>query len=138
MKTGFQSNPLSLTGTEVALYDYAHHNERELLNQSVIFYQRGHPGNDELAIKRFQARFEVIPYNDIADLDRGSVSSGCDLLYAIKSGKKIALFRASFPQWCMPFFLQIRCKFTVLPTRTSHRGCPNIAPLVLSQRFLIL
>ena len=97
MKTGFQSNPLSLTGTEVALYDYAHHNERELLNQSVIFYQRSHPGNDELAIKRFQARFEVVPYNDIADLDRGSVSSGCDLLYAIKSGKKDSVVSSVVP-----------------------------------------
>lgn len=97
IKIGFQSNQLSLTGTEVALYDYAHHNERELLNQSVIFYQRSHPGNDELAIKRFQARFEVIPYNDIADLDRGLISSGCDLLYAIKSGKKDSIVSSVVP-----------------------------------------
>ena len=88
MKIGFQSNQLSLTGTEVALYDYAHHNERELLNESVIFYQRDHPGNDSLAIDRFQSRFQVIPYKDIEDLDRGLASSGCDLLYTIKGGRK--------------------------------------------------
>ena len=88
IKIGFQSNQLSLTGTEVALYDYAHHNECELLNKSVIFYQRHHPGNDEIAIKRFQSRFEVISYTDITDLDRGLVRSGCDLLYAIKGGKR--------------------------------------------------
>jgi hypothetical protein len=88
MKIGFQSNQLSLTGTEVALYDYAHHNERELLNESVILYQRDHPANDPLAINRFQSRFNVIPYTDIADLDRTLASTGCDLLYTIKSGKR--------------------------------------------------
>lgn len=39
MKIGFHSNQLSLTGTEIALFDYAHHNEQELGHKSVIFYQ---------------------------------------------------------------------------------------------------
>ena len=40
MKIGFHTNHLSLRGTEIAVYDYALHNQELLGNESVIFYRK--------------------------------------------------------------------------------------------------
>lgn len=97
MKIAFQSNQLSMTGTEVALFDYAHHNELQLGHKSVVFYQAANPNNAAQAIQKFTDRFEVFAYQDMQDLDRQLVSTGCNLLYAIKSGKRDGVMSTTVP-----------------------------------------
>ncbi len=41
MKVAFHTNSLSLRGTEIALYDYALHNQTLLGHESVIFHRHG-------------------------------------------------------------------------------------------------
>lgn len=90
MKIAFQTNILSHLGSEVDLYDYANHNELELGNQSIIFAHRnfpGHPHNPDIK-KRFEARFPVFYYEDMADMNRQLEREKADVFYAIKAGNK--------------------------------------------------
>lgn len=61
MIVGFYSNQLSVRGTEVAMYDYAHYNETILGNKSVIFYNQDSPHNDSVSVQKFTDRFSVVP-----------------------------------------------------------------------------
>jgi hypothetical protein len=97
MKIGFQSNQLSMTGTEVALFDYAHHNEVQLCNKSVVLYQASNPNNAAAAIRKFSDRFEVLAYENHEDLERQLLKTGCELLYTIKSGKKDGMVSRNVP-----------------------------------------
>jgi hypothetical protein len=83
----FHSNQMARTGTEVALYDYAHHAERLLGHRSVVLYRRDHPGNHPQAIERFAVRFDLHPYDDVARLDDVLAHAGAGMLYAIKAGR---------------------------------------------------
>ncbi len=83
----FQSNQLSVRGTEVALYDYACYSQSLLGNQSLIAYQVNHPANDHSVIDKFASKFELIPYESMIDLDRKIHLKKCDLLYSIKAGE---------------------------------------------------
>jgi len=58
---GFYSPHLCVRGTEVAMYDYAYFNEVILGNKSVILYHRDDIRNDVHAIRKFSARFDVVP-----------------------------------------------------------------------------
>jgi len=86
MKVAFHSNQLSLRGTEVALYDYAHYNEVILGNQSIILTPFEARFHDERAIKKFGARFPVYAYGDWAQAEEVLQSQGADILYCIKAG----------------------------------------------------
>jgi len=86
MRVAFHSNQLCLRGTEVALFDYAHHNERILGNESVILTNRNAPNHDVKAIQRFGNRFPVFAYNEIGELDAMLAQAGADVLYCIKAG----------------------------------------------------
>lgn len=88
MKIIFHENQLCYRGTSNALFDYANYNETILNNESVILYPKDSPNNISEAITRFENRFEVIAYNDVADRDRITNSLNADLFYAIKSGQK--------------------------------------------------
>ncbi|SFT84794.1 hypothetical protein SAMN05421857_3699 [Chryseobacterium formosense] len=88
MKIIFHENQLCYRGTSNALFDYANYNETILNNESVILYPKNSPNNISEAITRFESRFEVIAYNDVADRDRIINSLNADLFYAIKSGEK--------------------------------------------------
>ena len=60
----FHSNQLSLRGTEVALYDYAHYNETILKNKSFIISDK----NKNLeSLKKFKDRFDVFLYDKFED-----------------------------------------------------------------------
>ncbi|TWH45298.1 hypothetical protein Salpa_1207 [Sporomusa sp. KB1] len=86
MKILFHSNQLSLRGTEVALYDYAHFNELYLNNESVVATRRdGH--HHPLAVEKFAKRFKVIYYDTLAELQQYADTEKIDIFYAIKSGK---------------------------------------------------
>jgi hypothetical protein len=87
VKIAFHSNQLSLRGTEVALYDYAHFNERLLGNTSIIVTPRRAYGHNELSAHRFATRFPVIGYEGLDELEDILASQKVDFLYCIKSGQ---------------------------------------------------
>jgi hypothetical protein len=87
MKIAFHSNQLSLRGTEVALYDYAHYNEHLLGNSSIIVTPRQAYGHNELSARKFAARFPVIGYEGLEELEQILASHNVDALYCIKSGQ---------------------------------------------------
>jgi glycosyltransferase involved in cell wall biosynthesis len=93
----FHSNQISLQGTEVALYDYAHFNETLLGNQSLIVYDQNNPNNSPAALPKFQNRFTVVGYQSRSELDVLLKHHGVDALYAIKSGKRDGLVSAVVP-----------------------------------------
>ncbi|WP_137919523.1 hypothetical protein [Hydrogenophaga sp. 2FB] len=93
----FHSNQLSIRGTEVALYDYALHNEAVLGHNSVIVYNADSPHNDAAALAKFRDRFEVVSYRARSELDGLLGQCKADLLYAIKAGKNDGLWSRTVP-----------------------------------------
>lgn len=93
----FHSNQISITGTEVALYDYAHHNEALLNNRSVVFYDASNPKNHPEAMRKFDGRFELRGYQHRDELDGLLQACKVDLLYAIKAGKRDGLISRVVP-----------------------------------------
>ena len=93
----FHSNQLSIRGTEVALYDYALHNEAVLGHNSVIVYNADSPHTDAAALDKFRQRFEVVGYRTRAELDPLLAQHKADLLYAIKAGKNDGLWSRTVP-----------------------------------------
>ncbi|BBB91616.1 hypothetical protein MAMMFC1_02300 [Methylomusa anaerophila] len=86
MKILFHSNQLSLRGTEVALFDYAHYNEEILNNDSLIAVKRGkihHP----MAVEKFHNRFRVFYYDTLEQLQKLAEDERVDVFYAIKAGE---------------------------------------------------
>jgi len=84
-RIAFHANGLTLRGTEVALYDYAHHNEWMLGNDSLIVVPRisnHHPQ----AIEKFKSRFQLVHYEDKRELDSILLRERCELFYTIKYG----------------------------------------------------
>jgi hypothetical protein len=82
----FHTNYLSLRGTEVALYDYAHYNETLLGNRSVIVTRRSGV-HEPPALEKFHSRFPVVQYDVIGDLETIASEWDGSLFYAIKSGE---------------------------------------------------
>lgn len=91
------SNQISLQGTEVALYDYAHYNEALLGNKSVIVYDLGNLNNNDAALTKFTNRFVVEGYHNRDELDALLKRHAADALYAIKSGKRDGLVSSTVP-----------------------------------------
>jgi hypothetical protein len=87
MKIGFHAQSISLRGTEIALYDYAFHNQTLLNNESVIFY-KSQSNVDNDVLKKFQAHFHVIGYENHAQLLQLADKEKIDLAYFIKSGNR--------------------------------------------------
>jgi len=87
MRLAFHSNQLSERGAEVALKAYAHYSEVLLGHRSVVAYPRHSPGNVEAVVDAFRERFDLIPYDNFADLDEQLKIHGVDALYVIKGGE---------------------------------------------------
>lgn len=87
MKLGFHTNGLSLRGTEIALYDYAHHNQQLLGNESVIFYRKN-SSVVQSVLEKFAQQFKLCPYDGQAELNRLIEQEKIDLTYFIKSGER--------------------------------------------------
>ena len=87
MKIGFHTNGLSLRGTEIALYDYAHHNQQLLGNESLIFYRKHHPV-DQSVFEKFSKQFKLLPYEGQKELNHLIEKESVDLTYFIKSGER--------------------------------------------------
>lgn len=82
----FQSNQLSVRGTEIALYDYARFNQEILGNESVVVYGQNSASNNARVIDKFKASFKVFSYEDFAEVDRVVEREKADLFYSIKAG----------------------------------------------------
>jgi hypothetical protein len=93
----FHANQMSIRGTEVALYDYALHNENLLGNASFIIYDAVNKNNQPAAIEKFSKRFELIGYRCKQEIDTILKRKGADLLYAIKAGPKDGLLSSVVP-----------------------------------------
>ena len=87
MKIGFHTQTISLRGTEIALYDYAFHNQALLNNESIIFY-KSQSKVDADVLNKFQAQFHVVAYENHAQLVRLAEKEKIDLAYFIKSGNR--------------------------------------------------
>ena len=87
MKIGFHTNGLSLRGTEIALYDYAHQNQQLLGNESVIFYRKNYPV-DQTVLEKFSKQFKLLPYDGQNELNHLIEQEKIDLTYFIKSGER--------------------------------------------------
>jgi len=105
MKTiAFYSPHLSERGTEVAMYDYAHYNEKILGNKSIIIYHDKCTKNNITAIEKFKNRFEVFeisgPNYDfgwnaeiiVPLIDKIILEQKCDVLYMQKGGKNDGVY----------------------------------------------
>ena len=93
----FHSNQLSIRGTEVALYDYALHNEAVLQHHSVIIYNANSAHNDAAALAKFGARFPVLAYRTAEERDALLAQHKADLMYAIKAGKNDGVWSRTVP-----------------------------------------
>lgn len=90
-KIGFLSNKLTLRGTEIALYDYAHFNEILLGNKSIIITRDFNLVDDRndlniAAYDKFKNRFEVEYYISQPDIDNIVIKHELTHLYIIKAG----------------------------------------------------
>ena len=86
-----------MTGTEVALYDYAVHNETLLGNKSIVIYDKNNPNNEKFTTDKFSKRFDTFAYGDISELDSILKKTNSQLLYAIKSGQKDNVLSLQIP-----------------------------------------
>jgi hypothetical protein len=102
----FQSNQLSVRGTEIAMYDYAYYNEAILGNTSIIAYQGNHPLNDQSVIDKFSQKFQLVAYDDIKSLDQSIDKSKADLMYAIKAGQPDGVLSSVVPTMVHAVFPQ--------------------------------
>lgn len=91
LKIAFLSNKLTLRGTEIAMYDYAHYNETFLGNESLIITRdinliKQEFDVSEKAYKKFQDRFNIEYYRNKKDIDNIVEKYNISHLYIIKSG----------------------------------------------------
>jgi hypothetical protein len=87
LRVGFHTNNLSFRGAEIAVYDYAFHNQTLLQNESLIFYKSKLP-SEPTVVNKFQQHFKIFAYQDNAELERLASQEKLDLLYFIKSGER--------------------------------------------------
>jgi hypothetical protein len=87
LRIGFHTNNLSFRGAEIAVFDYALHNQSLLQNESLIFY-KSHLPSEPTVIEKFSKHFKLLPYQSNADLARLADQEKIDLLYFIKSGER--------------------------------------------------
>jgi hypothetical protein len=87
MTVAFHSHGLTLRGSEVALLDYALHNQSVLGNQSYLAVA-DRPGLESHPVFRhWQARLTCLVYRNRAELGAKLQKEGVDVLYQIKPGR---------------------------------------------------
>ena len=86
LKIYFHSAHWGYRGTEVALYDYAHHAEKILGAESVILVSQDKAASNGPLGERFRRRFHVTEYRSWGEAEEILHSEKADLLYTIKNG----------------------------------------------------
>lgn len=87
-KIGFDAGLMSLRGTHIAIFDYAFNNQTILGNESVIFYDRQSELAQPLVFQKFKQEFQLIPYDQFADVRPQVDRDLIDAMYLIKSGER--------------------------------------------------
>jgi hypothetical protein len=87
LRIGFHTNNLSFRGAEIAVFDYALHNQSLLQNESLIFY-KSKLASEPSVVSKFEKHFKIIAYKDNEHLARLADQEKLDLLYFIKSGER--------------------------------------------------
>jgi len=87
LKIGFHTNSLSFRGAEIAVFDYAFHNQALLKNDSIIFYKASSKSEPEVT-EKFKQHFKLISYENIDQLSKLAELEKLDLMYFIKSGER--------------------------------------------------
>jgi hypothetical protein len=87
----FLSNKLTLRGTEVAIFDYAHYNEKILGNKSIIITRdydiiKHEWDVDKMAYDKFNDRFDVYYYQHQEDIDKIVLDNKVSHIFIIKAG----------------------------------------------------
>lgn len=77
---------MSVRGPEIAIYDYAHHNEALLGNRSIVIYNDNNSHNVPDVTRKFQDRFQLRAYEDFSQVDRILKEEQVDLFYILKAG----------------------------------------------------
>lgn len=93
----FLSNKLTLRGTEIAIYDYAHYNETLLGNKSIVITRDYETVKHEFdvdiqAYDKFKQRFELFYYAGQSDIDRIVLNNQVTHLFVIKCGQPNELY----------------------------------------------
>ncbi len=161
IQIAFHSNQLSMTGTEVALFDYARYNEEILGNKSIILHNQNNKNNHPEIINKFRNRFEVFSYNDQSNIDEILKNTASNLFYAIKSGRIDGLISTHVPTMVHAVFptspqqihgasyafisnwLSLNCSHGKIPAVPHIVAMPNIqnnwrARLSIPQSALVL
>ncbi len=86
MKISFHTEGMSLRGTEIALFDYAKHNQEILGNQSIIIHNMNNPTHPNV-LEKFKSQFHVFGYHEFRDAQKYAENEGIDLGYFIKFGE---------------------------------------------------
>lgn len=87
MKIVFHSNQLGLRGTEIALFDYAFHNQSILNNESSILVPKDAPGTHPEVVTKFSRQFPLHFYEDPSEIDKVVEQEKAHAFYCIKSGE---------------------------------------------------
>ena len=87
MRIGFHTNNLSFRGAEIAIFDYALHNQLLLQNESIIFYKSKFYSEPSV-VSKFKKNFKIYAYQNTQDLARLADQEKLDLFYFIKSGAR--------------------------------------------------
>jgi glycosyltransferase involved in cell wall biosynthesis len=87
MKIALHDNSLSVRGTTVALYDYAHYLSLDG-HDCIIIYNKNHPENDENVIKNKFKKYKIYSYDNSSEIDNILLNEKCEYFFAIKGGKE--------------------------------------------------
>lgn len=88
MTIAFHSYQLSIRGTEIALYDYAHYSEKILGHKSIVTIPEESIGKGSVprVIEKFKSRFPLYFYKDLAHLEEILAENGAELFYSLRAG----------------------------------------------------
>jgi hypothetical protein len=94
MRIAFHTTQLCLRGSEIGIYNYADHLERLTGHSSVaVIYDLTNPNTNELAVKKFSKRFNVVGYEKFEEVDSILDRLAADRLHTTKVGKVAQLAR---------------------------------------------
>lgn len=86
MKIAFHCNHLGIAGTEVAVFDYAYHNQILLNNESMIISKLNPAQDVPEIITKFKNHFNVIQYKNFSEVEKILDENKIDVFYVLKSG----------------------------------------------------
>jgi len=87
MKVCFHDNGLSVRGTSNALWDYAEQSQKLFNIEPIIMYNENSIHNMQVAIDRFESKFDVFSYKETNQIDNILREQKCDAFFMIKGGR---------------------------------------------------